>query len=191
MKVVICGPGHSGKSCLREGLKQAIRRQPNAPYPYFITACPDGEGAWYSATAQADPALAREAKAAYKAKFTPEFASVRAAWVRDASEPLTLIDVGGRLSCENWQIMQHATHAVILSGRPRRTRRWRSFCEGLGLQIVAVLHSDYHATSDRIETTIPVLTGTVHYLERGVDVSQRPMVQALAQLLVRLAGESL
>jgi CRISPR-associated protein Csx3 len=47
VKVVLCGPPHSGKSCLREGLKQAIRQIPNAPYPYVLTACPDGEGAWY------------------------------------------------------------------------------------------------------------------------------------------------
>lgn len=45
MKVVLCGPPRSGKSCLREGLKQAIRRVPGAPYPYVITAAPDGEGA--------------------------------------------------------------------------------------------------------------------------------------------------
>jgi len=42
MKVVLAGPPKSGKSCLREGLKQAIRRISGAPYPYVITACPDG-----------------------------------------------------------------------------------------------------------------------------------------------------
>ncbi|WP_347566287.1 CRISPR-associated protein Csx3 [Scytonema sp. UIC 10036] len=48
LKVVLCGPPQSGKSCLREGLKQAIGIIEGAPYPYVITACPDGEGAWFS-----------------------------------------------------------------------------------------------------------------------------------------------
>lgn len=59
-KIVLCGPPRSGKSCLREGLKQAIRKIPNAPYPYIITGCPDGEGAWFQETVNQDPELAAE-----------------------------------------------------------------------------------------------------------------------------------
>ena len=73
MKVVLAGPPRSGKSCLRQGLKDAVRRIPGAPYPYVITACPDGEGSWFQETVNADPTLAAECKAAYKAKFTPAF----------------------------------------------------------------------------------------------------------------------
>lgn len=72
-KIVLAGPPRSGKSCLREGLKQAIRAIPGAPYPYVITACPDGEGSWFQETVNGDPELAAACKAAYKAKFTPEF----------------------------------------------------------------------------------------------------------------------
>ena len=35
MKVVLCGPSHSGKSCLRQGLKQvihALHRKGQAPF---------------------------------------------------------------------------------------------------------------------------------------------------------------
>lgn len=186
-KIVLCGPPHSGKSCLREGLKQAIKRMPGAPYPYVITACPDGEGAWYSEAAQHDPALARQLKEAYKAKFTPEFAAVRAEWVAKATTPLTIVDVGGRTSNENKMIMAPATHAVILAGDLSKVPEWQSFCESLGLAIVAVIQSDYQGTEDRVETLEPVLTGSVHHLERGEDNSERPMVVALANLLVRLA----
>ncbi|MBC6434188.1 CRISPR-associated protein Csx3, partial [Nostoc sp. HG1] len=67
LKVVLCGPPQSGKSCLREGLKQAISNIEGAPYPYVITACPDGEGAWFSDAARRDPDLARQLKDEYKA----------------------------------------------------------------------------------------------------------------------------
>ncbi len=184
MKVVLCGPPQSGKSCLREGLKQAICRIEGAPYPYVITACPDGEGAWFSEAARRDADLARKLKEDYKANFTPEFARIRAGWVRDAKNSLNIIDVGGKISEENRQIMSQATHAVILAGNMNKVPAWKDFCESLNLPVIAIIHSDYKGVADCIQTESPLLTGSVHYLERGEDISTRPMVQALATLLV-------
>lgn len=187
IKVVLCGPPRSGKSCLREGLKQAVLRIEGAPYPYVITACPDGEGAWFSEAARCDFELARRLKEEYKAKFTPEFAQLRASWVRNLTETLNIIDVGGKISPENRVIMSPATHAVILAGDMSKASAWKEFCAELGLQVIALIHSDYEGKADRIDTEEPLLAGSVHYLERGEDVSGRLMVQALARKLVRLA----
>ncbi len=187
VKVVLCGPPHSGKSCLREGLKQAIRRIPGAAYPYVITANPDGEGCWFSDTYQRSVDEATQYKTDYRTDFTPEFTAVRAQWVKDCSQPLALVDVGGKIDEKNRLIMQHATHAVILAGDMSKVRKWREFCNELKLPIVAIIHSDYNGVSDRIDSEVPILTGSVHHLERGEDVSSREMVQALAQLLVKLS----
>ncbi|MDY6806009.1 MAG: CRISPR-associated protein Csx3 [Cyanobacteriota bacterium] len=188
LKVILCGPPHSGKSCLREGLKEAIKRIEGAPYPYMITACPDGEGAWYSEAARRDPALAKKLKDEYKAKFTPEFAEKAAGWVNAASTPLNIIDVGGKITAENRQIMKPGTHAVILSGDSSKTAEWEKLCEELGLKVIANIRSEYDASEDAIASLSPVLTGLVHRLERGEDVSRRPMVEALAKILVGLVG---
>ncbi len=195
MKIVLCGPPHSGKSCLREGLKQAIMRVEGAPYPYVITGCPDGEGAWFQEAAQNDPELARELKDAYKAKFTPEFAQRIAESVANCPLPLTLIDVGGRISPENRQIMGPATHAIILAGNwedetwDARMDPWREFCDELGLEVVAEVFSDYFGNEDEVLGVDEdgILRGSVHHLERGEDNSERPLVEALAQHLVNLA----
>lgn len=186
IKVVLCGPPQSGKSCLREGLKQAISSMENAPYPYVITACPDGEGAWFSAAAQRDPNLAQQLKSDYRQNFTSDFAKKAAGWVQKANNPLTIIDVGGKISEENRLIMREATHAVILAGEMDKVPEWKEFCQSLQLKVVAIIHSDYEGNTDRIETESPLLTGSIHYLERGEDISTRPMVQALANLLVAL-----
>ncbi|NEP63182.1 MAG: CRISPR-associated protein Csx3 [Symploca sp. SIO2G7] len=186
IKVVLCGPPRSGKSCLRQGLKQAILTIANAPYPYVITACPDGEGAWFSEAAQRDPTLARQLKDGYKAKFTPEFAALAAGWVRQTPNPLTLIDVGGKITDENRQIMAQATHAIILSGDPDQIPVWENFCRSVGLTILAQVHSHYGADCDRVVLETPnIITGQVHHLERGEDISSRPMVQALAHHIVQ------
>ena len=190
MKVVLAGPPRSGKSCLRQGLKDAVRRIPGAPYPYVITACPDGEGSWFQETVNADPELAAQCKAAYKAKFTPEFVERVAASVERCTEALTLVDIGGIPSAENEAICASATHAVLLAGDTSRFEEWREFCRKVGLVVVAEIHSDYHGTQDPVVGLGDdgILRGSVHHLERGEPNHERPMVQALAEFLVRMAS---
>ena len=195
-KIVLAGPPRSGKSCLREGLKQAIRAIEGAPYPYVITACPDGEGSWFQETVNNDPELASACKAAYKAKFTPEFVRRISDSVANCTLELTLVDIGGIPSPENHEICASATHIVILAGNDPKTGEswqdrmpvWRSFAEKLGLIVVAEIFSDYHGSEDNVEGTGSdgILRGSVHHLERGEPISERPMIKALAEHLVRL-----
>lgn len=196
MKVVLCGPPRSGKSCLREGLKQAIRAVPGAPYPLVITACPDGEGSWFQETVNRDPDLAATCKTAYKGKFTPEFVVRVSANVRDCQLPLTIVDIGGIPSQENRVICEHATHAVLLAGDDPKTGEswsdrlpaWREFCREVGLVVVAEIYSDYHGKQDVVHElgSDDVMRGSVHHLERGESIADRPLVRALADRLIKL-----
>jgi CRISPR-associated protein Csx3 len=54
----------------------------------------------------------------------------------------------------------------------------------LGLKVLAIILYDYHGTKDFIKLETPILTGGVHFLERGVDASDREMVKVLARVLV-------
>jgi len=199
MKSVIGGAPHSGKSVLRDALKKAIMAIPNAPYPYAITACPDGEGAWYQDAVNTDPEVAAACKAAYKTKFTPEFVARVAESVANCQLPLTLVDIGGIPSQENKVICKGATHAILLAGNNPKTGEcwserlipWREFCAELGLTVVAEIFSDYYGTEDKVEGVglDGILRGSVHRLERGEPVADRPMIKALAEHLVRLASE--
>lgn len=196
-KIVLAGPPRSGKSCMREGLKQAIRRIPGAPYPYVITACPDGEGAWFQETVNRDPELAAACKAAYKAKFTPEFVKRISESVKNCSLDLTLIDIGGIPSSENKQICAAATHVILLAGNDSKTGEswtprlepWWEFCRELELTVVATIFSDYNGKEDKVESlgSDGVFRGSVHYLERGEMIHERPMIKALAEFIVELA----
>jgi CRISPR-associated protein Csx3 len=76
---------------------------------------------------------------------------------------------------------------VIISGDRALIPAWQDFCVEMKLSIIALLYSDYTGTSDRIESETPILTGSVHYLERGVEVSDRPMIQTLARRLVAMS----
>lgn len=187
-KVVIAGPPHSGKSVMREGLKQAIRAIPGAPYPFIITACPDGEGSWFQETVNHDPELASRCKAEYKGKFTPEFVKRIEESVRNCALPLSLIDIGGRTSEDNVQICSGATHIVILAGEMSKVPEWEEFARKVGLTVIAVIYSDYNGKGDEVMGVGPdgILRGSVHHLERGEDISKRPMIESLAKYLVEM-----
>jgi len=187
MKIVLCGPPHTGKSCLREGLKQAIRDTPDAPYPYIITACPDGEGAWFQETVSRSSEDARHLKDEYKKSldgFSPEFIKMASDAIKNCILPLTLIDIGGRPDEKNKEICRHATHAIILFNESDKVDEWRQFCHELGIKIIAEIYSDYHGKEDSAEVKDGILKGTVHHLERGEDISKRYCVTALANYLI-------
>jgi len=192
MKVVLGGPPRSGKSCLREGLKQAIRMVPGAPYPYVITACPDGEGSWFQETMTAHPEQAAQFKAAYKSAFTPAFVERVATSVDLCQLPLVLVDIGGIPSVENERICASATHAVILAGDLQRVPEWYAFCQKVSLQVLAEIHSDYAAQQDTPLSLSGdgIWRGSVHHLERGEQVAERPVIQELARILVTLCPSS-
>ena len=108
--------------------------------------------------------------------------------VENCSLELTLVDIGGIPSKENEQICSGATHIVILAGDPSRIPEWHEFAEKLGLIVVAEIFSDYHGAEDNVEGVAQngVLHGSVHYLERGENVSERPMIRTLAEHLINL-----
>jgi len=194
IKVALCGPPHSGKSCLREGLKGAVNRITDAePYCYVITACPDGEGAWFQKSLRQNPELAKELKRRYNEKFgfSPEYVLLAAKRVRRCTRPLTLVDIGGKADEKNEVICAGATHAVILTGDTQRIPEWRDFTARVGLSVVAEIQSDYTGVADVVRWDTPdFLKGSIHRLERGEPVADRPMIQALAELLLRLARAS-
>lgn len=191
VKVALCGPPQSGNSCLREGLKNALREVSGVPYCYAITACPDGEGAWYQETVNRDAGLAGQLKREYKGDFTDEFTELAAGWVANCVEPLTLVDIGGIPDEKNEKICSGATHAILLAGDTNKFQEWRNFCEKVGLQILAEIESDYLGAADQVkENDNGRLIGSIHHLERGEPIVDRPMVRALARRLAVLASGS-
>jgi len=185
---------------MREGLKQAIIAIKGAPYPYVITACPDGEGAWFQGTMNSDPELAKACKAVYKATFTPEFVQRVAESVRKCPLPLALVDIGGFPSKENKEICSGATHSILIAGNSpesgeswdSRLEPWRKFCQDLGLAIMAEIFSDYRGTKDKVKGIgrDNILRGSVHHLERGELVRDRPLIKSLAEHIVQMVPVS-
>jgi len=191
MKVVLAGPPQSGKSCLRDRLSRAISR--NCPsgkdyLSYVITACPDGEGSWFAETHHGDPDFADKLKSLGKSTFTENNTELFADWVHNCSLPLTLIDIGGKISDQNRRICAGATHAVLVYSDESKLAEWRDFCDQLGLPIIAEIHSDLQQRRD-VSLAIDedgVYKGTIHNLKRG-ELQIGPVETALAKLLLDMS----
>lgn len=186
VKGVLCGSPNTGKTVFKDGLKEAILERDDAPQDFYtISGCPDGDGCWFSETAQKYPEFAQQLKAEYKRQFTPEFAVAKARDIRVNKNSLLLFDVGGKMSPENELIMAEATHAVILAKSELEVADWQKFCQKLNLPVIAIIYSDIDATTDEIQRESPQLIGKVHQLIRGELVKNRPVIQALAKRLVK------
>ncbi len=176
--IVVAGPPHSGKSVFSYHLNRILRGR-TLDF-YHLGATPDGEGHW----SQEVSALERQTLRR-KGEFTAEFAERMTSIVRGRQLPL-LVDVGGRISEENEQIMQEATHAIILSSNAALSDDWQTFCQRCGLRIVARLDSDLHAEDLLVfcqsEQPIRAILGG---LERGTHV-EGPVLAAVAERVATL-----
>lgn len=178
MKIVVAGPPHSGKSVFLGGLTANLPRDGH----FLFRACPDGEGSWTWKGNGSD--LFRR-----KGQFTTEQVNWYIQSLRNGVNDLAqmvLVDIGGRTSEENRRILTEGgvEYAIILAGDPQSMPEWEEFLRSCGVKVLAKIHSDYEAHQD--DTSKDHLV--VHHLERGEDVSTRPVIRQLAEMLVELAA---
>lgn len=179
MKVVVCGPPHSGKSVFIGGLCENLPRDQR----YLFRACPDGE---FTLMYQGNGAEQYRRKG----KFTQEMVDWYCQSLKSCKfAPIVLVDVGGIPSQENRRILIEGgvSHALILAGDLGKVAEWQQFLDSCGAEVVAVIHSDYDGKSDDIVSDPMV----VHHLERGDEsVSARPAILAVAEKILKLSSLS-
>lgn len=170
MKVAIVGPPHSGKSVFLGGLCENLPRDKR----FLFRACPDGEGTWTWRSSEA-------AKYRRKGAFSPQTVDWYVEKLRTNNlAPIVLVDVGGRITPENRRILSGVDAVVILSGALDAIGEWEAFANDCGCEILARIHSNYHASEDD-PMGDPMV---VHHLERGEDVSCRPTIQRVAEIIL-------
>jgi CRISPR-associated protein Csx3 len=187
IKVAVCGFPQTEKSCLIEGIKQALTAQLDVPYPLVIRACPDGEGSWHHKAQLNQAALAESTRIQNKGVWNLAFAETAAGWVRSANQVINLIDTGGKISPENRIILAAATHTIILYKTEAERQQWLEFCQSLALPAIAVVESRWGEGEDEVSEGEAGLIGAVYGLSRQTEeLAAKPMIQALSQLLIEL-----
>ena len=186
IKIVVGGPPHSGKSVFINGLTH-ILGDDNA---YLFNATPDGEGEWLHRHYN-NPEVA---KLRQKGSFTPKFVMDCQRKISDWDGPLMIIDIGGKPSMENAQIIKGATHAIILASDLSKVTKWRGFFEAQHIPIIAKLHSNYSKSRDiqlPQDSNSDHITGMVHHLERGESPTDRETIKQVAGYITDLVDGNL
>ena len=137
MVVAIGGPPHSGKTVfLAELYRQLLARRPSGAF--LQRACPDGEGMW---SAESDPALVAEIRR--KGSFSQEFMLFTLKGIENLGRrfPILLLDLGGRKTAENAEILRRSTHILVLSSKEEEDELWAKFAGDEGCETLAFLRS--------------------------------------------------
>jgi CRISPR-associated protein Csx3 len=192
--IAVGGPPHSGKSVfLAELYRQLLQRQ--ASGVFLHRACPDGEGMWSN---EADPALVQEIRR--KAAFSDEFVGSTLQTIERLGNnpqiPLVLLDLGGKRTAENAEILRRSTHCMVVSADEEEAMRWHVFAADEGCPVLASFQSRLVRSPDQqidlsarstIQTDRPIPQGTLVNLcrELGADCYQEAIAQFADWLLAQ------
>ncbi len=182
MKIVVCGPPHSGKSVFVANLRRFLPRDGS----FLFRCAPDGEGTWSN---KADQDVV--AKIRRKGKFDEKFMDYVLNGLANCKIPITLVDVGGIRSKQNEDIFRKCDAFIVLSSKDEELGAWRAFGENLGLQCLAMLRSRLTG-DDEIENVSanPPIAGTISKLERGTEVNS-DLLRHVAQRIIDNAATEL
>ncbi len=175
MKIVFCGPPHSGKSVFIANL---IDKLPSDAYT-IIRACPDGEGTWSNNINQNETSIVRK-----KGKFTKSFIDDACKAIDNQTNKIVLVDVGGVMSKENEQVFGHCDSFIILSSDKEKKQEWLEFGQRLGLECIASLDSSLKG-ADAIYSREPFFQGKIVGLKRGEILDNSPIIKAIVSDIVK------
>ena len=180
MKVIICGPSHSGKSVLIANL---VRFMPSDSY-LRINANGDGEGTWSNNQDQQEIIRVRT-----KSANTPEKFAIWTDNIKKAFQDIVIIDIGGKLQDDKIPLFEAADTFVVLSSDPSMIAPWKDFGELHGCRCIATVESYLDGGHDEIVCREShFIHARLSGLERGNNLLESTVIKSLAELIVRISG---
>lgn len=169
MKIIFCGPSHSGKSVFVANL---IDKLPTDACT-IIRACPDGEGNWSNNKNQNETTIVRK-----KGKFTQSFIDDACKAIDNQTNKIVLVDVGGLISNENEQFFKHCDSFIVISNDEKKKLEWLKFGQKLGLDCVGCLDSSLEG-QEEIYARKPYFQGRIVGLERGKILDDSSIIRGI------------
>jgi CRISPR-associated protein Csx3 len=186
--VAVGGPPHSGKSVfLAELYRQLLARRP-AGFVFLQRACPDGEGMWSN---ESDPQVVQQIRR--KGAFSQEFILFTLKSIENLTKlfPLLLLDLGGKRTAENAEILARSTHLIIVSSKEEEIQPWIDFAAAEGCETLAIFESRLGEGESWIDLSTTPIRGEMVNLDR--DGPKEPYQAAISQFadwLVRKVEET-
>lgn len=179
MKIIICGPPHSGKTVMINSLHKLLPTEG----VQTIRANADGEGYWAS---EGNPDDVQKVRV--KGDNTPEEFAEWTKQISDAKANIVLVDIGGKLQDDKIPLFEAADSFVVLCSdqEPDLMVAWKSFGEAHGCRCLACLTSKL-VGEDEVKKLGAVIEDTITHLERGTERTDSKLLQELAGLIINMA----
>lgn len=184
MKIIICGPPHSGKTVMVDSLNSLLPTE----RVQTIRANGDGEGYWSNGKDQAAVDRVRE-----KGTNTDKDFAKWAGQIREAKADIVLVDIGGKLQEDKAPLFDAADSFVVLcsDAEPELMRAWKEFGESHMCRCIACITSTREG-EESVGDQRPgaVIRGTLAHLDRGTTHTDSKLLKALADRIIELAGHA-
>lgn len=177
MKIILCGPPHSGKTVFGNSLYLSLPQG----YTSMIRACPDGESLYSSNNDQHMIRIIRR-----KGDFSEDFIQTVCERIKKEETPITLIDVGGKRTKENERIFELADSCIILSSDSAEKEEWKKFADKFRVKTIALLDSVLEG-EDVLRTEEPHIDGVITNLERGTIKKGTKLFDCLRKTIMQKA----
>jgi CRISPR-associated protein Csx3 len=183
--IAIAGPPHSGKSVFLAELHRQLRKWTNRVF--VQRACPDGEGMWSS---EADPEIVKAIRR--KGQFSEEFMTMTLSGIEQLGQnsefAIVLLDLGGKRTAENAEILRRSNYLILLSSKPSEVLPWQEFALAEGCETLAVLESRLDLANESGQSELDFsdtpISGVLWNLDR--DSVQQAYQGAIEQLAIWL-----
>lgn len=181
-KIAVLGPPHSGKTVFINYIYNTL---PSKSVGIRRTA-PDGEGVFTQ-----NPNQEEIQKLRRKGTHSPQRAQTYANLIKNDEYEYDLVDVGGKITKENYSIMKECTHAIIVSNNPEDRKLWEQSAKECRLSLIASLDSSLDGKDEIYENTKDnVLRGKVTNLVRGHDIENSELFDKLIENISKLSIDS-
>lgn len=179
MKIVVCGPPHSGKSVFVGSLRRYL---PSESLRY-IPANGDGEGDWSNNPNTIEVQSVRR-KGSNDEKYMEEWKDE----IVKATQSIVLVDIGGKLQDDKRRFFNACDSFIVISNDSGIRETWQTYGESLNCRCIASIDSRLEGEESISIDERGVIKGTIVGLERGKIFLQSELIRAIANKIISESG---
>ncbi|MBO4664694.1 MAG: ATP-binding protein [Bacteroidaceae bacterium] len=180
MKIIICGPPHSGKSVFVNNLRSLLP----SDALQVIMANGDGEGYWTNNDNQNEIDKARKEYKSYTDRNTPEAFVKWRNRIANSKKDIVLVDIGGLLDDTKKTLFEVCDSFIVVSRDKDVKRQWIELGTGCNSKCIASIDSVLEG-ENILRTTGECIEAQIARLERGnKSLSETKELRAIAELIL-------
>lgn len=159
IRIVFCGPPHSGKSVLLSTIYKNLPQSHTA----IVRTAPDGEGMYSNNENQEQVQAARR-----KGNYSDERTDYNTNSIETETASIVLVDVGGKINEDKDKIFDTCNYSIILSNNIEDKKKWEEFSKEHNVLPIAILDSSLEGKDEIYDSSNnDIITGKITHLQRG------------------------